>query len=140
MTIDLSSVTRANLLTSEFEKLKGLTLTDVQFHKNGMYEDNDVVIFYAGDDVFLLFHEQDCCENVTCEDIVGDLTDLVGVPILEARLECNESEDMDSVAHGNTCTWSFYKLSTIKGDVTLRWQGVSNGYYSETVDFFKLKR
>ena len=83
-----------------------------------------------------MYHWQDCCESVTIEDVVGDLADLVGEPILIAE-EATSDENPDGVETDiwGTCTWTFYKFATRKGSVTIRWYGESNGYYSESVDF-----
>ena len=85
---------------------------------------------------FMFAHQQDCCERVDINDIVGDLQDLVGEPLLlaeevqgETPLDFNERE-YESV------TWTFYKFATRKGYVDVRWLGESNGYYSEGVDLF----
>lgn len=73
-----------------------------------------------------------------------DLDELVGktlVDIQGAQVISNECADMgpkDPEWHDDSHTWTWYKLATVKGYVTIRWYGESNGYYSESVDFLKL--
>ena len=71
-------------------------------------------------------------------DIAGDLLDLIGRPILLAEEVIYERENPSGVeipAYQDGFTWTFYKLSTMAGSVTIRWYGQSNGYYSERVTF-----
>lgn len=119
--------------------LVGKTLTEI--HRNPAE-----LIFVVDDGTqYKMYHDQNCCESVSIEDINGDLDDLIGTPIITAEevsnYEPTSEEDIKKTKEANgwgSCTWTFYKLSTSKGYVTIRWYGESNGYYSERVDFKKL--
>lgn len=82
--------------------------------------------------VAVLYHEQDCCETVAVEDVVGDITDLIGEPLLGVVESSNQEGEEDD---DNSHTWTFYRMHTIRGSVVIRWLGTSNGYYSERVSF-----
>lgn len=120
----------------KIEDLRGTTLSAVQTNNN------DEIIFTTTEGVtYALFHSQDCCESVYIEDVCGDLDDLVGTPILMAEEVSSiegfdESKPLDGY-EPESYTWTFYKLATIRGSVTIRFYGTSNGYYSESVSFGK---
>lgn len=95
----------------------------------------------TGDDLFVLrltdgnifrfYHVQDCCESVYLADISGDPDDLLEAEILDAE----ESVDSGSSAEYESYTWTFYRIQTTKGHLTIRFNGTSNGYYSESVNY-----
>lgn len=113
----------------DVEELKGKVFAEI---KNN---EDEILFICENGETYKMFHEQSCCESVTIEDIVGNLANLVGEPILMAQ----------EVSHGGenewgTETWTYYKFATRKGYVTIRWYGSSNGYYSERVCLVKMTR
>jgi hypothetical protein len=121
----------------KFEELIGKTLVSV----SGKVGDDEMLFETDDGESYRLYHQQECCEGVTIEDIAGDINDLLGHPILMAE-EAKSRENPEGVRTEHTLedsfTWTFYKLSTIKASVTIRWYGASNGYYSEDVDFVRV--
>jgi hypothetical protein len=111
------------------DQMVGLVFTRVE--SNG-----DELLLECAEGTFRFYHEQDCCESVSIESIVGDLQDLVGTPMLVATASSSE-EDPAGYTHEyepESQTWTFYKFATIKGYVDIRWYGTSNGCYSESVN------
>lgn len=101
-------------------------------------QNNDELIFYGEGVKYIFFHYQDCCEGVSIDEIHGDLQDLVGAPLQQAEeVTSNENPEGVNKSYQDSFTWTFYKFATIKGYVTVRWYGESNGYYSESVDLRK---
>lgn len=117
----------------KFEVLKGLTIKSITGASEGSEE---ILIETECGKTFKMHHEQDCCENVSIDSVVGDISDLIGVPILLAEESEGELPPKNEFGYTDeSCTWTFYKLGTVKGYVDIRWYGSSNGYYSEHVDF-----
>jgi hypothetical protein len=120
----------------DFDVLLGKTLAKIDGRVGG-----DSIVFTTSEgEQYQLWHQQDCCESVTIEDVIGNFDDLIGSPLLMAEKISNADEPVDFKPEypAESDTWTFYKLATIKGYVTIRWYGESNGYYSEEVDFCKL--
>lgn len=90
------------------------------------------MVFENDTERYVFTHDQDCCECVDINDVVGDIQDLVGEPLLMAE-EVSGATEPD-VEHSESYTYTFYKFATRKGYVDVRWLGESNGYYSEGVD------
>lgn len=110
-----------------FENLKNKTIIKV----TGLEKYSKEIIMWTSDGYrYNMFHEQDCCESVTVEDIDGDTEDILNSQILLAEEVSNSLRNDEQF---ESATWTFYKLATIKGYMTIRWLGVSNGYYSESV-------
>jgi hypothetical protein len=133
-----------------FKELVGKTLASVTLSES---MSNDSITFTTDQgEVFRQVYYDDCCANCRIEEIHGDLQDLVGTPIVMAEESSNKEPDAalaairaqakaEAEAKGDyysdveSETWTFYKIATIKGSVTIRWYGSSNGYYSESTTF-----
>ena len=129
-----------------FNELVGKTLTKV----TGMEKGAEEIRFYTEDGkVYRMYHDQDCCEYVSVEDVHGFTEEILNTPIRHAQETTNSDRDLgemdekekslseriDPPMGDDSFTWTYYFISTDKGSLSIRWYGSSNGYYSESVDF-----
>ena len=119
-------------LDDTISKMKGQkvdfsSLKNESIKKAYQIEDSVIVFECNSGYVYILYHYQDCCEHVYISDICGELEDLSGKTV-RAEVATGEME------YGE---WTFFKIDTINGGVTIRFNGESE-YYSVDVDCFKL--
>ena len=100
----------------------------------GIYYDEENFQILTDDCVYAFYHQQDCCESVWLTQVDGISDKLIGSRIVIAEVATDEKD----TEYGHI-TWSFYKIGTNKGMIDFRFQGESNGYYSETVDLVKIE-
>ena len=115
-------------MIEQFKNMIGRTMSSCV----GLEPSSEEVIFLATDgSTFKFHHWQSCCENVSVEDVIGDVADLLDSPMLGAE----EISEEEPYAGSESYTWTFYRFWTAKGTVTVRWLGTSNGYYGEEVSY-----
>ena len=116
----------------EFSALVGEVLDAVDIDR----EENQILLTTRSGRRFVVYHEQDCCEQVQIVGQDGSFDKLIGKPLIEARdfaVDTGESEgDYDS----QTTTTLVFRVDD--QTVISRWIGDSNGYYSESVDIAEL--
>lgn len=116
-----------------FEDLKGEILINIEVKEE--YKD-ELIFTLSNGEKYMLYHAQDCCERVCIESIDGDLNDLLNSEILMAEIVTEEIRSGNEGNGWHEGQWTFYKLATVKGYVTIRWIGESE-CYSVDVDFMK---
>jgi ribulose bisphosphate carboxylase small subunit len=103
----------------------------------GLEEESESVEIHLANGYKIIFwHDQECCEDVhlleyddiQAEELVGGL--LISVECESTGLGLSELDKKDL----QSATWTFYRIRTTKQDITLRFLGSSNGYYSEDVE------
>src|SRR5699024_11471779 len=71
-------------MTIDISELKGKTLKEIKVHEE------EVTLETEDGSKYKMYHEQDCCENVYVEDVIGDIEDLIGNPLLMAEEVTNQ--------------------------------------------------
>ena len=95
-----------------------------------IHKEDDEIFFYCSDGkIYQMYHEQEYSESVYIKNVKGDINDLINNEILNVELVTKDKK----VSYG-TATSTFYKFTTQKGSVTIKWFGNSNGRHSESID------
>lgn len=100
--------------------------------------EEEVIFRHHDGSITRVYHQQDCCEMFTVDQVVGDITDLFGETIVEAEQEVYPEEPYpgyEGKTPSESYTWTLHRFKTSKGTLEIRYLGESNGYYSEHADY-----
>lgn len=90
-------------MLNEFVNMVGVTMIKITGSERGSAR----MVFHAEDGrYFTFYHQRDCCEYVSIEDVCGDIEDLVGSPILYAEEVSNSARQqrLDRMSSNVTLT------------------------------------
>lgn len=115
-----------------FESLKGKTLSAVEISDDR----DEMTLTTTCGERYRMYHSKDCCETVKIEDICGDIEDVIGTPLLAVEEATSVRDPVGYKDDGDreAFLWTFYKMATINGYLTIRWLGESNGYHGMGVE------
>lgn len=86
----------------EFETLKGKILINIECKG-----DNEIQFTDSENNIYHMYHEQDCCEEVYIKDICGNLSHLLDSPITMAECIVNKGNiDEDE--------WGYWDLDILQ--------------------------
>jgi hypothetical protein len=119
------------------ENLEGKTLINVE-----KYDDEKIIFETEDENVYRMYHRQDCCERVRVASIRGDLNKLANETVSHTSKSTFDNETPPSAPSYepyDSFTWTIFEIETESGEkVSIWWIGESNGYYYEGVDIAKI--
>jgi hypothetical protein len=111
--------------------IKGKTIKDI------VYQNEEIVFTMEDDTKYRMMHYQDCCESVSIDwGSSCNLEDLNGETIIDVE---EDSVAVENPEYDGSQTTTTYTINTTDGSYLIVWEGISNGYYSETPSFEELK-
>lgn len=114
-----------------FEEIKFKIISEIVVDKDS--GEDSIVINFEDGSYLSMFHERDCCEEVWIEDIESnkDISDYKEAVVIDMYVTTRVNSNSEESG-----TFTFYNLNTSKGSINIRWNGESNGYYSEEVSTY----
>jgi hypothetical protein len=103
-----------------FSTLKGQTITKIT-------SDFESVTFKTVGKTYKLEHFQDCCESVRLKNVIGDIKDILNVPITLAEEDNPSNPDWHLDHYDDSHTWSVFILEAAGKRVEFWFLRESNG-------------